>query len=96
MGGRLDPLDDSVPAPPSADTPAIAELGHRVFVGRKWNQMGRLQFDFMRRNGLQPEHVFLDIACGSLRGGVHFIRYLKHGNYLGLDKNAELVRRGVC
>jgi len=44
--------------------------------------------------GLAPHHVLLDIACGSLRGGVHFIPYLEPGNYLGIDKEAELIQLG--
>lgn len=73
----------------------IGVLGHRLYVGGKWDEIGRLQFDFMRAEGLRPEHVFLDIGCGSLRGGVHFIPYLDKGNYLGIDKEELLVSRGV-
>jgi SAM-dependent methyltransferase len=70
-------------------------LGHRQAVGGKWDVLGRLQFDFMVDRGLQPHHVLLDIACGSLRGGVHFIRYLEPGHYLGVDKERRLIDRGV-
>jgi hypothetical protein len=44
-------------------------LGHREYVGGLWEAMGKLQFDFLISRGLKPEHVFLDIACGPLRGG---------------------------
>lgn len=57
--------------------------------------MGRLQFDFMVAQGLKPPDVLLDIGCGSLRGGVHFIAYLDAGNYLGMDKEQELIDLGV-
>jgi len=73
----------------------VGGAGHRGYVGGKWDELGRLQFDFMVARGLQPEHVFLDVACGSLRGGVHFIRYLDEGNYLGIEKERTLVRRGL-
>jgi hypothetical protein len=43
---------------------------------------------------LKPDDVLLDVACGSFRGGRHFIPYLKPGHYLGIDKQAELVREG--
>jgi hypothetical protein len=36
----------------------------------------------------------LDIACGALRAGLHFINYLNADNYLGLDKEPELINRG--
>jgi hypothetical protein len=69
--------------------------GHRTYIGGLWDQMGRLQFEFLKRQGLRPEHVLLDIACGSLRGGVHFIPYLNAGNYLGIDIKQELLNAGV-
>jgi hypothetical protein len=57
--------------------------------------MGRLQFEFLVNEGLQPYHYLLDIACGSLRAGVHFIPYLEAGHYLGIDKEHELIRLGI-
>lgn len=36
----------------------------------------------------------LDIGCGSLRGGVHFIQYLNDGNYFGIDKDKWLLDQG--
>jgi hypothetical protein len=53
-----------------------------------------LQLDFMIREGLKPHHKLLDIGCGSLRGGVHFIRYLDAGNYVGIDSNIALLDAG--
>lgn len=69
--------------------------GHREYVGGLWDQMGKLQFDFMVEAGLKPEHVFLDAGCGALRGGRHFIAHLNRGNYLGLEKERGLVSAGV-
>jgi SAM-dependent methyltransferase len=71
-------------------------IGHRDYVGGMWEEMGQLQFDFLLSRGLQPENVFLDIACGSLRAGVHFIRYLDCGNYLGIEKERVLIDRGLA
>lgn len=70
-------------------------LGHRLFVGGKWDQIGKLQYDFLLKEGLKPENCLLDIGCGALRGGVHFIQYLNEGNYLGFDKNKELIDIGI-
>jgi SAM-dependent methyltransferase len=36
----------------------------------------------------------LDLGCGALRGGLHFIRYLDTGNYYGMDVNASLIDAG--
>jgi len=70
-------------------------LGHRTYVGGLWEQIGQLQFAFLCSRGLRPDQVLLDIACGSLRLGVHAIPYLHPGHYLGIEKEAELLRRGV-
>lgn len=49
-------------------------LGHREYVGGMWDEIGKLQFNFLLSRGLRPEHVFLDIACGPLGGGeIHTI-----------------------
>ena len=72
----------------------IAAKAHREFVGGLWEEVGTLQFEFMKARGLLPGHRLLDVGCGALRGGVHFIRYLDRGGYFGLDVNASLVEAG--
>jgi SAM-dependent methyltransferase len=67
---------------------------HRDMVGGMWEEIGRLQFEFLRARGLKPGHRLLDIGCGSLRGGIHAIRYLDTGNYYGLDINPSLIEAG--
>lgn len=73
----------------------IRVLGHREQIGGRWDEIGRLQFDFLVGQGLRPHHYYLDVACGSLRGGVHLIPYLDPGHYLGIEKEALLVELGV-
>jgi SAM-dependent methyltransferase len=60
-------------------------------VGEMWDEIGRLQFDYLVQQGLLPTHSLLDIGCGSLRGGVHFIDYLEKGGYAGVDRSAFLI-----
>jgi len=67
---------------------------HRDFVGGHWDEIGRLQFDFMISRGLKPASKLLDIGCGALRGGVHFVRHLDDGNYYGIDINESLLEAG--
>ena len=55
--------------PRPTDEETLTKEGHREFVGGIWEVMGKLQFDFLVKQGLRPNHVFLDIACGSLRAG---------------------------
>ena len=70
----------------------IRQNKHRDFIGGKWEEIGQLQFDFLVNRGLQPDHKILDIGCGCLRGGIHFIEYLQADNYYGLDVNASLIK----
>ncbi|NJN97761.1 MAG: class I SAM-dependent methyltransferase [Anaerolineales bacterium] len=62
-----------------------------VGVGEMWDEIGRLQFDFLYKEGLLPSHTLLDIGCGSLRGGIHYIQYLDKGNYYGFDRSSFLI-----
>lgn len=76
------------------DAEAIERGDHRGYVGGLWDDVGRLQFDVLKEHGLQPQHRLLDVGCGALRGGVHFVPYLDPGHYCGLDSNASLLVAG--
>jgi hypothetical protein len=81
------------------DAAGVRTLGHRRFVGGDgdlWDRIGELQFRFLIAQGLEPGHVLLDLACGSLRGGIRFIPYLEPDRYLGFDKSIDLVILGVA
>lgn len=56
-----------------------------------WAQIGSLQFDFLKDNGLEPHHRFLDYGCGPGRGADYFVDFLNPGNYLGLDFNQRAL-----
>lgn len=73
----------------------IEKVGHREYVGGMWEEIGQLQFDFLCSRGLTPNHYLLDIACGSLRAGVHFIRHLEPGHYLGVEKEQLLLDAAI-
>lgn len=77
------------------DEADIGQGVHRLFVGGMWEEIGMLQFQFLCQQGLQPHHSLLDVGCGSLRGGIHFVPYLNTGNYYGLDINASLIKAGT-
>ncbi len=72
----------------------IAAGNHRDFVGGLWDEVGTLQVEYLKTQGLSPGHRLVDIGCGALRGGLHFVRYLDQGNYYGLDINASLIEAG--
>jgi SAM-dependent methyltransferase len=72
----------------------VAAGRHRDVIGGMWDEVGALQLDFLRGQGLKPDHRLLDVGCGSLRGGVHFVRYLDAGRYYGLDISEALIEAG--
>ncbi len=63
-------------------------------MGGLWEEVGRLQLDFLVSKGLRPSHLLVDVGCGALRGGVHFVRYLDHGHYFGTVINESLLEAG--
>lgn len=60
-------------------------------IGGRWEEIGSLQFEFLRRRGLRPEHTMLDVGCGALRGGRHAVRYLNPGGYFGVDISSVVL-----
>ena len=68
---------------------------HRRLVGGKWEEIGRVQFDWLVGQGLQPEHYVLDVGCGALRAGLWLVPYLEPVRYFGIDINPSLVRAGL-
>ena len=63
-------------------------------IGGMWEEIGKLQFDFFIKKGLQLHHTLLDIGCGTLRGGRHFIRYLNTKKYFGFDISDKAIAFG--
>jgi SAM-dependent methyltransferase len=70
---------------------------HRHTIGSipLWEELGRLQFDYLVDHGLRPEHYLLDVGCGPLRGGLKFIPYLEPGHYYGVDKRADVIEESL-
>jgi SAM-dependent methyltransferase len=67
---------------------------HRA-VGGAWEEFGELQFAFLKRRGLLPHHRLLDIGCGTLRAGRHFVRYLDPDCYYGFDISPRAIEYGT-
>ena len=64
---------------------------YKEAVGGLWEEMGELGIDFLKSEGLKPEHKFLDIGCGPGRIGVPVSEYLEPGNYYGVEKEQWLL-----
>jgi cyclopropane fatty-acyl-phospholipid synthase-like methyltransferase len=74
---------------------AMVQAGrHREVIGGLWDELGKLQLDFLRDHGLRPTHKLLDLGCGSLRAGTQLIPYLESGNYWGVDISSDLLEAG--
>ena len=80
---------------PEAVQQRLERHDHRGLVGGMWEEIGKLQLDFLISQGLLPAMKLLDIGCGCLRGGVHFVSYLESGNYYGIDGLQQLLDAGM-
>ena len=89
---QLDPRNPY--ANEAATESRIRESGHRKVVGGMWEEVGQLQRSFLISQGLSPKSMMLDVGCGALRGGIHFVDYLNAGNYFGIDNNQPLMDAG--
>ncbi|PLX37911.1 MAG: hypothetical protein C0606_06555 [Hyphomicrobiales bacterium] len=78
----------------------VEAVGHRQYVGgfseKLWYEIGKLQYHFLISEGLEPRHVFFDVACGSLRLGQYLIPYLQDGRYHGIDLDQSLIDKGLA
>lgn len=73
---------------------AVEAGRHRQVVGGLWEEMGALQLDFLKRQGMTPSDTLLDIGCGTLRLGRLAVDYLEPGRYWGADRSALLLDTG--
>lgn len=72
-----------------------AERRHRlVGPAHMWKMKRDFQIAFLRGRGLSPRHYFLDIGCGTLRGGIPLIEYLDEGHYTGLEARPDVLEEG--
>ncbi len=59
-----------------------------------WEELGKLQVDFLVGQGLKSDHTFLDVGCGSLRAGRLLVDYLDPLHYYGIDINIDVMKAG--
>lgn len=71
--------------------PTLGENLH----GGKFGEFGQDAFNRIVKFGLAPDDFCVDYGCGTLRVGVHFIRYLDRGHYWGLDIHQKLLDEGA-
>jgi cyclopropane fatty-acyl-phospholipid synthase-like methyltransferase len=57
----------------------------------QWEEHRRFQITFLKEQGLNPSHNFLEIGCGPLTGGIPIIKYLQPNNYFGVDIRSSVL-----
>jgi SAM-dependent methyltransferase len=62
--------------------------------GSAFGESGVAAFNMLKRNGLTEDTVCVDYGCGTLRIGVHVIKYLGRGAYWGLDIDEAFLNKG--
>ncbi|HYT69341.1 MAG TPA: ATP-binding cassette domain-containing protein [Vicinamibacterales bacterium] len=68
---------------------------HRTAIGGQWRASGEWQLDFLRRQGLRPNHYVLDVGCGSLSGARVMLPFMDQHCYWGYEKDRRLFEAGV-
>ena len=68
---------------------------HRVAMGSDWDTLGPWASEWLRGQGLRPEHFVLDVGCGSLPVAAELLPFMQPGHYWGFDVNRELYDAGV-
>lgn len=66
-----------------------------IFSGANGGYEARMQYEFMLKQGLKPEHRFLDLGCGALRGTIRLVDYLADGNFYGSDISIGLLKEAI-
>jgi ubiquinone/menaquinone biosynthesis C-methylase UbiE len=51
------------------------------------------QPSFLKKQGLKPNDLFLDLGCGYLRGTIRLVDYLEDGMFFGIDISDANIRR---
>jgi ABC-type polysaccharide/polyol phosphate transport system ATPase subunit len=87
-------IGDGIPAP-VADRADPDLSWHRLATGGRWDEEGAWVSDFLRRQGLRPDHYVLDVGCGSLAAATRLLPYMEQSRYWGFEKNMELFVAGV-
>jgi hypothetical protein len=66
----------------------------RNLKGQPFKESGLNVFNFLKTEGIKPEHICVEYGCGSLRAAQHFINYLNPSNFWGLDVTDKFYEIG--
>ena len=91
-GATALPGAPSRPAPDERPDDRPHRAGHGRRTGR---ELGPWAADFLRRQGLEPSTIFLDLGCGSLPVALHVLPFMAPSHYWGIDGGPRLFDAGV-
>jgi hypothetical protein len=63
-------------------------------IHREYGTSGKQLFETLVTFGLKPNDMCVDYGCGTLRIGVHAIKYLAPGAYWGMDVSHFVLQQG--
>ena len=66
---------------------------HRLATGGHWDEEGAWVFDFLRRQGLRPDHYMLDVGCGSLSAASRLLPLHGAEPLLGIREEHRALHR---
>ena len=73
----------------------IGENRHKLVGNAKnWKFKRDFQISFLLQQGLKKDQEFIDLGCGTLRGGIPIIDFLDPGKYTGIDSRVEVIDEG--
>ena len=67
---------------------------HRMYSADFWELTIPQILEYLKSNGLKPNHKILDLGAGALRSGLALIPYLDNNNYYAIDINKYLLEDG--
>jgi SAM-dependent methyltransferase len=75
------------------------ELARVAFLGgppQAFVRIGRMSFQVLLQEGLNPSSRVLDVGCGALRVGYWLMRFLDPGRYFGIEPQTEMLELGLA
>jgi SAM-dependent methyltransferase len=60
-----------------------------------FEEIGRMGFSLLLREGLRPNSRVLDVGCGALRLGYWLMRFLEPGCYFGIEPQQDMLAVGL-
>jgi len=73
---------------------AHGTCGAKLKRGKVFGKVGKRVYKLLREEGMKRDSVCVDYGCGSLRIGVHTLKYLDPGALLGFGRDGRILRSG--